>query len=161
MPRWKNGTPAALALISPTRSIRATVRQLASCSRCGRSVISVIIPTMTDAPLITPRNLPTVERSGRRARRQPDRGLRAADRNHAAEAFAGGACGGGAGGSGLASVILSFRKRPVHAEARHPHSLAVYRTILDFSLSLGLFVKLKIRFAHKPSLTMQARELSQ
>jgi len=47
-------------LISPTRSIRAVLRQLGSWSRCGRSEISVIRPTMTVLPLTTPRNFPTV-----------------------------------------------------------------------------------------------------
>src|SRR5947207_1332779 len=61
-PRWKYATPAALALISPTRSIRAVLRQLGSWSRCGRSEISVIRPTMTVLPLTTPRNFPTVAR---------------------------------------------------------------------------------------------------
>src|SRR4051812_17829604 len=64
MPRWKYATPEALALISPTRSIRAVLRQLGSWSGCGRSAISVIRPTMTVLPLTTPRNLPTVARAG-------------------------------------------------------------------------------------------------
>ena len=62
MPRWKKATPAALALISPTRSSRAVLRQFGSWSRCGRSAISVIRPTMTVLPLTTPRNFPTVAR---------------------------------------------------------------------------------------------------
>ena len=49
-----------LALISPTRSSRATLRQALSCSRAGRSAISVIMPTMTELVLRMPRNLPTV-----------------------------------------------------------------------------------------------------
>src|SRR5258708_7351054 len=101
-------------------SIRAVLRQLGSWSRSGRSEISVIKPTVTEPPLTTARNFPTVARDtlpGATGVRPTVTcaPLTAITRPSVSRAARAGAAGG-AGGVGLSSVIAVLS---VAAQGRH------------------------------------------
>src|SRR4051812_28369528 len=161
MPRWKYATPEALALISPTRSIRAVLRQLGSWSGCGRSAISVIRPTMTVLPLTTPRNLPTVARAGlpgmvgvspmvicapltASTRPSVSRGARAGTVGVVAGLAAGAAAGGLLASVILAPSVASSLSGRAEAALKEPSN---YKTTLELPLSRWLHLDLDRQFA--------------